>query len=171
MHIQQRDRKPSGIQADRAYAEKISDQQLYGNNHKGVKYNKIEYTGLNSYQTFLYNRTLFGLAVYTKNELNEMSPKKKRHILQTQKRAQHILNLWKQRIVNRYFDNFLEKYFPKSPITRHSKKTIDLTDPRYISRISFKKLGITKKQVIHKLIHEKILPSNYYELNTENVCR
>ena len=38
------------------------------------------------------------------------------------------------------------------------------TDPNYISRVSFKDLGITKRDIVTKLMEEKILPVNFYEL-------
>jgi hypothetical protein len=38
------------------------------------------------------------------------------------------------------------------------------TDPEYISTLEFKDLGISKKDIVIKLIQEKVLPNNFYEL-------
>ena len=38
------------------------------------------------------------------------------------------------------------------------------TDPNYISKMDFKSLGIDKITVVNKLIQEKILPANFYQL-------
>jgi hypothetical protein len=37
-------------------------------------------------------------------------------------------------------------------------------DDQYISKIDFKSMGVSKKQVVDKLITEKILPNNFYQL-------
>jgi hypothetical protein len=39
------------------------------------------------------------------------------------------------------------------------------TDPNYISKVNFKELGVDKRQIVTKLIQEKILPVNFYELS------
>jgi len=70
----------------------------------------------NAYQNFLYKRALFGLSVYSKEEIDAMHYAKKKRIAGVHLRAQKVLNICK------------------------------------------------KENIIEKLIQERILPSNFYEL-------
>jgi len=52
------------------YSGKLSEYQLYGNpNQRFVEYERDEF---NTYQNFLYKRALFGLSVYSADELSIM---------------------------------------------------------------------------------------------------
>ena len=56
--------------------------------------------GYTEHQNFLYNRALYGLSIYTPEEVVIMAPEKRKRIIQIHKKTQKILNLWKQEIVN-----------------------------------------------------------------------
>ena len=130
-------------------------------------YYKFEHDTLTEYQKFLYNRALFGLDVYVEEELKTMRWDKKKRIMKVNKRAQTVLNLWKQEIVNKLSTHFFTTVFPNTPITNNFIATTNETDPAFINRMSFKTLRITKNEIIAKLVNEGILPNNFYELKTE----
>jgi hypothetical protein len=153
------------------YVGKFSEKQVSGNNYYGKKYGKNEHDSLNSYQTFLYNRALFGLDVYSEEEIKNMRWDKKQRVLKVHKRAQTVLNVWKQEIVNGLTTQLLMKLFPKSNITEFFLNTAQETDASYINKMTFKSLNIKKSQIISKLVSEKILPINFYELTNQELCK
>jgi hypothetical protein len=153
------------------YSGKFSDQQTNGNNFRGRKYGKIQHDSLNSYQNFLYNRALFGLAVYSQEEIKLMRWDKRKRIIKVHQRAQTVLNVWKQQIVNVWSTQLFKVLFPNTTITKEIIATTDDTDPKYVNKMSFSSLRITKMQVISKLVAEGILPPDFYELKSESVCK
>lgn len=146
------------------YNGNYSEYQLSGNNLNGKKYGLD--SQLNNYQIFLYNRVLFGLSVYSQEEIKEMHWEKRKRIIKVHKRAKELLNVWKQQIVNSWSTAFFQAIFPKTEFTEYFVKTAADTDKDYSPKISFKELSITKKQIIEKLIQEGILPANFYQLKT-----
>lgn len=145
------------------YKGKLSDYQVYGENRKRyVEYEKDEFT---PEQNFLYRRALFGLSVYSEEELSMMHSDKKKRIVKVHSRTQNVLNLWKQSLVNTMVNSIFNSMFYHSSLAKQIvEKFGDETDPTYISRIDFKSLGVSKKDIITKLMEEKILPVNFYEL-------
>ena len=133
----------------------------------GNKNYQIDGMTLNNYQQFLYNRALYGLSVYTKEDLMIMSKSKRNRILKVYKRSQTVLNLWKQELVNRKTNDFLLKMFPNSRVTQDFVNEGNFTDESYVNTTNFKDLGVKTKDIIDKLLDEGILPKNYYELITE----
>lgn len=163
-------KKKSHKREKQDYAHKHSDQQN-GNDTGAKRYNVIEYTALNSAQNFLYNRVLFGLSIYPPEEIKEMHWEKKKRIMKVYKRAQTVLNVWKQEIVGVVSTNLFVKYFPKTEFTKFMVATTADTDSEYVNKLSFKTLGITRKMVIDKLIEEKILPVDFYKLKPDEKCK
>lgn len=123
---------------------------------------------LTTHQNFLYNRALYGLSIYTPEEVVIMAPEKRKRILQIHKKTQKILNLWKQEIVNILANKLFTDIFPDTEITNCFVKTFGIEgDPEYVNNMSFKALKITKEQIISKLIEKKVLPKNFNELNQQ----
>lgn len=119
----------------------------------------------NQHQNFLYNRALYGLSIYTSEEIKNMSLEKKKRIINTYKKTEKIINLWKQEIVNILANKLFTDIFPDMEFTKCLVEYYGTgADPEYINNMSFKKLKISKKQVINKLIENKILPKNFNEL-------
>ena len=83
------------------YEGRLGTYQKYGNTYRktNIAYERDKFNG---YQNFLYKRALFGLAVYTQEELEKMHTDKKKRIQKVHSRAQHILNLWKQELANQW---------------------------------------------------------------------
>ena len=155
--------KINGIN-DSHYVGKLGDQQVNGNNFKGKKYAELKTNGMTEYQLFLYNRVLFGLSVYSEQELKVMRWDKRKRIMKVHKRAQSVLNIWKQEITNKWSTAFFVKIFPTQEFTNYFVNTVNDTDPEYVNNLTFKELGIPKKAIIAKLINEGVLPPNFYEL-------
>ena len=146
------------------YFSKVSQNQIVRRPYQNIVFEKDKY---NQYQNFLYKRAMFGLSIYTPEELQIMHTAKKKRIRKVHKRTQEILNIWKQELSHAFTSALLAKFFGKSSFVKdYSEKFASVTDPEYISTIEFKELGITKDQIVAKLIQEKILPHNFYELKT-----
>lgn len=163
-------KQPSAPKVGHTHAAIMSDQQLYGNTFHGKRYGKIEYHSLNNYQNFLYNRALFGLSVYSQEEVKNMRWDKRKRIIKVHRRSQTILNLWKQQIINALSTHLFLQFFPTSYITEDLVNSANDTDSKYINRMSFRTLRITRIQIINKLIKEGILPPDFYKLENQTVC-
>lgn len=145
------------------YKGKLSDVQLNGSMVRWRS--EYEKDVFNERQNFLYRRALFGLSVYSQEEIRQMHSQKRKRIIKVHNKTQEVLNIWKQQMMNEITNQWMKKVFWNSSVV---KKLIEEfgndTDPAYISRVKFKDLGIDKTQVVEKLIQEKLLPSNFYEL-------
>lgn len=124
----------------------------------------------NSRQNFLYKRAIFGLAVYSEQEISEMSKVKIKRITKMNHKTQVVLNLWKQELLNKWTNKFFGTIFPTSPFAKEfiTKTSID---KNFICTLSFKDLKITKNDIINRLIVEKLLPKNFYELKNDLTCK
>jgi len=120
---------------------------------------------LNSYQNMLYSRAVYGLSVYSDEEVKEMHWDKKRRIKRVNKRAQISINLLKQEKVNLLCDNLYTAVFPNSSL---AKQILSLenssTDPHVINTLDLKFLKIDKTCIIKEFIEKGVLPKNFYTL-------
>lgn len=135
---------------------------------KEMEYEKDEF---NTYQNFLYKRALFGLSVYTKEEIDKMHFDKKNRINRVYKHAQNVLNLWKQEIFIVISNRLLEEKFSNSPLARIIIEKFSTPDPVFINGCDFKTLGINKKMIISKLISKGVLPNNFYEIKEPKILQ
>lgn len=158
------DGKGKFSRANKEYSGKLSEYQISGSSYNGKKYSHYEKDPYNDYQNFLYSRALSGIRIYTQEQLAVMGPDKKRRIVKVHRRAQKVLNLWKQKIVNDLCNHLFRTLFSdsceKQGLINHE------TDEGYINTIPFKHLKITKTQIIERFIIEGILPHNFNELKT-----
>lgn len=144
------------------YSGKLGEYQTSPKRFQNIVY---EQDPFNNYQNFLYKRALFGLSIYTQEELLKMHTAKKKRIQSVHERAQKILNAWKQKLSHEITSKFLAQVFHHSKLVKdYVEKFAEETDSDYISRVDFKSLGISKKNIIDKLIEERILPHNFYQL-------
>lgn len=147
------------------YAGKLGNYQTNAHANKNVSYQPIVYTSFNSIQNHLYHRALYGLSVFSQEEIMTMNKEKRKRILKVHKRTKNILNTLKQEIVVAMSNNFFASMFPKSPITKDLlEKWGNDTDPELKCNITFKDLGISKETIIERLLLEGILPNNFYQL-------
>lgn len=146
------------------YVGSLEEFQLYGSNFKGKAYSRYERDPYNKYQNFLYKRAMFGLKMYTPEEIKDMHWQKKKRIKKVHKRTQNILNIWKQQIVIAKTNTLFQFMFPKSIL---AQKLIELgseTDSEYKNNLSFKELKISKEDIVFKLQGEGILPHDFLKL-------
>ena len=148
------------ISKERNRKEYIGISNLY---EKIANGQPVCYTKLNPLQHFLFKRVLHGLKMYDKEEVSKMHWDKKRRITKVWKRAQHVINRWKQWICykdsNQIFGIFanskLGKAFCDAPFYY-------LHD--YRNKFTLKELHITYEDLIIKFIDEGLLPKNFLNI-------
>jgi len=142
--------------------QNIKEYQLtVGKTH--IQYEQDDY---NQYQNYLYKRALYGLNSLTEKEITTMCSKKKQRIINVYKRAQIVLNNFKQ-IATINYTNFLFKtLFPNSPITQFLLSETE-TDEKFKNTLTFKDLNISKEQIISIFMSEGILPKNFLSLEVQ----
>jgi hypothetical protein len=149
------------------YTGKYSDFQTFGNSFKGKRYSEYERDPYNKTQNFLYKRAMFGIKMYTQEELKTMHPDKKKRIKKVHARAQKELNTWKQEKFIA-FTNTILRTFTNSRLCSDLINDYSTPDPKFISRMSFKDLNIEKKDIVERLVDKKVLPYNFKELTNES---
>jgi len=156
-HLASRYEKVNYVSKPRAYRYRTSN----GNDPYQMKYEHDPYS---QQQNFLYKRAIFGLSVYDKEEIEAMHWQKRKRIQKVHKRTQKELNLWKQEIVNEWTNKFFITVFPNNSFTDDLVKG-SFVDPEFKNDIPFMDLGISKAQIVDKLVSIGILPSNFYVLD------
>lgn len=141
-------------------------QKTYANS----EYQPHDISFLNQYQNHLYHRAIFGLSIYTQDEIKNMHSKKRKRIIKVSKRTQSVLNTWKQEIIIAMTNKFFSDIFPDTDITK-ALLSDSSTDPSVKCNLSFKLLKINKPTIIQKLLCEGILPENFHTLKTEPLCK
>jgi len=124
----------------------------------------VVYSELSQHQHFLFKRVLHGLNVYTPEEVTKMHWDKKRRVKKVWRRAQRVINSWKQVICNKRANEILS-IFTSSKLAKDLVNTdVNETDDNFINNMKLKTLGITYEDLIVKFISEGLLPNNYYRL-------
>ena len=137
----------------------VTEYQLRG----GKTYMKYEQDQYSQYQNYLYKRALYGLDALNEQELATMCGKKKQRILNVYKRAQSVLNTFKQKITIDYTNSIFQKLFPNSKLTSDLLNHSEI-DEKFKNTLTFKDLNIGKDQIISIFITEGILPENFLSL-------
>lgn len=133
-----------------------------------VRQEQIVFEGLNVTQTELYRRAMYGLKIYPQPVIRAMTNLQRRKITKKSKRAQNVLNIWKQQICNAMANRIIEKSFKMTPVVRQLLDLhADYVDVEYVNNIPFKDLGVKRHHIIRKFIVEGILPSDFYDLRDE----
>lgn len=130
---------------------------------------------LSQYQYQIYRTALYGLNAFSKKELYKMSIVAKNRIAKFYRRAQEILNRWKQQLVNELFEELCSIKYSKFAFNPFKKVFDDTTigvekfgrttDDSFECTLTFVQLKISREQIIYKLINEQVLPTNFYQLN------
>jgi hypothetical protein len=140
-----------------SYVKKV---QLEGTS----KYQNVQTHSLTPTQKELYFKIVYGFSSFSNEELASMSKTKKYKVLTNYTKAHRILNRWKQEIINESVNNIMSKLFPNSPVVKKMLSVNGYDDTLDCSHMSFKDLGISRKQIIDKLIEFSLLPQNFYQL-------
>ena len=139
--------------------ENIKKYQIYENKN----YMQYEQDKYSIYQNYLYKRALYGLNSLTEEELCKTCSKKKQRITNVYRRAQIILNRFKQKQSWNILIIYFKKLFPKSEITKVFNN-YDNIDDTFKNTLTFKDLNISKEQIISIFMSEGILPKNFLSL-------
>ncbi len=114
-------------------------------------------------QNKLYGELMYGLKSYSPEELKKLSESKKEKINSRFKKAQLMLNIWKQNLVINYSTFLLEK-------SNAAPKLIEMFNinskpsTNFHCQITFKELNVTKTDIVRFFISKKLLPSNFQEV-------
>jgi hypothetical protein len=92
-----------------------------------------------------------------------MCSKKKQRIINVYKRAQVVLNKFKQELTIQYTNFLFKTLFPKSPLTDAIISNSE-TDDKFKNTLTFKDLNISKDDIITIFMAEGILPKNFLSL-------
>lgn len=143
--------------------EKLKQQIRNYQLQPGKTYMQYEQDKYSIYQNYLYKRALYGLDALNQEELATMCSKKKQRIVNVYKRAQIVLNTFKQKLTIKYSNSLFNILFPNSNLT---KELVNLneTDEKFKNTLTFKDLNIDKDQIISIFIAEGILPKNFLSL-------
>lgn len=143
--------------------EKLKQQIRNYQLQPGKTYMQYEQDKYSIYQNYLYKRALYGLDALNQEELATMCSKKKQRIVNVYKRAQVVLNTFKQKLTIKYSNSLFNILFPNSNLT---KELVNLneTDEKFKNTLTFKDLNIDKDQIISIFIAEGILPKNFLSL-------
>lgn len=156
--------KTNNISRSYRHANNLEYQGVLGKyqTESTVKYQTTE--DILKYQNLLYSRAMFGLGVYSHDEIRVMPPDKRKRIIRVHKHTKKVLNLWKQELIITLSDHIFKTLFPNMPLSQDLVNNYR-EDSSYHCDIDLKKLGITKKDIISKLLEERILPQNVFNLN------
>ena len=124
---------------------------------------ELEKPVFNRVQQQLYGEVIYGLSVFSQEQIQKLPVGRKARILIINKRAQHFLNRLKQEIIDDQVSQFFSKLFPKSSIAMQMSQTKGY-DRGYKSKLTFKELGLTQEMIAKKLIEAGFLPSNFFQL-------
>lgn len=139
--------------------QEIRNYQL----NAGKTYMQYETDKYSAYQNYLYKRALYGLDALSQDELANICTKKKQRIVSVYKRAQVVLNKFKQRVTIAYSNHIFETFFPNSPITQFLLADTE-TDEKFKNTLTFKDLKVSKDDIINVFIAEGVLPKNFLSL-------
>jgi hypothetical protein len=142
---------------------KDNNHQVYTQSYKGQVYQEYAKDAYNTSQNFLYKRAMFGLSMYSEEELSKMPEQKKLRIVKVHRKCQTVLNIWKQEISIEWTNRLFRHYFGEHPFLKPFFEHTE-PDPKFVNKISFKDLGITKDMIVEKLIQVGILPPNFYSI-------
>ena len=122
---------------------------------------------LNSYQYFLFRRAIYGLEVYSQEELRYISSQKKKRIMHVHQHALDVINLFKQRVLSEKANRILGKVLYSS---RDIKVFISIneTDPEFQCELKLESLGIQRMDIARELVEKKCLPYNFWDLTTKD---
>jgi len=146
------------------YSGMLSTYQANTKNFNGKSYQVYQTDPFNPNQNFLYKRAMFGLTMYTADELSQMSESKKQRVVKMHRKTQFILNAWKQEMMIKFSNSLLGHFFKDHAFLTPFWENTN-PDPKFVCTISFKDLGIDKKDIIDKLIECSILPINFYQIS------
>jgi hypothetical protein len=118
---------------------------------------------MNTIQRNMYRRLFYGMEAFSAEEVKTMSKIDISKISRDHSKAQKIVNQMKYEKYFGDYNKLLAVIFP------HVKLDF-FKDGQDVSLPSLKELKITTVNIVDKWIEEKLLPSNFYNLNISNLA-
>jgi hypothetical protein len=144
---------------------KVTQRKVQSLNMSTNRFLNYEIDEFNNFQNKLYKEALFGLSNYSQDEIKKLNYQEQNRITKIHRKTQTVLNLWKQELCNNIVNSMLKCLFPKSKVTKELVEDFgNIVDPSFKNFLTFKQLGISKKQIVDKLILKEVLPLNFYKL-------
>lgn len=144
----------------------LENLQLHGNQQDGFSYQLSTTVDFNPRQQKLYKYLIYGIEGVPKPELLEMTQEKKQEIITRHRKAQKVINQYKNEVVASYCDKIFGELFWNSDVAKemiaYSKDPESLQEE---NTLSFRELGIKKHHVAGKLIEFGLLPVNFFQLS------
>jgi len=135
----------------------------YQNDKQVIKPIEKKRFNFNPNQQRLFRQALFGINQYNAKTLNKMDFNEKLLINRMHNRAAVVLNQWKKELADDVVDAFLLVFFPNSKLAKKLTEPINVI-PEGIQMADFKELGVTPYQIAQKLVDNKVLPQNFFQL-------
>lgn len=159
-----------GVSSFERYDKKY--QNNFGARTKKVQKTKqeVEKIHLDMIQRAMYRRLMYGLKEYTPEQVAAMSPSSISRIVEDFKKAKRALHVLKAKKFyapeTRIFNALLEaENSTMEPIgVRDYDWYLELP-----KSVTLRSLGIGTKQVIEEFIKRKLLPKNFWSINSQNV--
>ena len=139
------------------------DQNVKPITKSKYKIKDFDNVNLNPHQVKLYRLAMYGVEALSDDEKNKLNFKETLKIINNKEYTQKMINRWKQELIVTSVDNLFLSLFPKSKFIKTITNLNDYSDT-IINETSFKELGITRKQLLNKLIEWKSLPENFYQI-------
>jgi len=120
---------------------------------------------LNLIQRQMYRRLMYGLKEYTPEQIAAMTPVSITQVVNDYQKASKILHVMKAKIFYKNETNLVKAIFPHARIGERDFDWL-MELPK---SATLKKLGISTKDVIEEFIKRKLLPKNYFNINSQNI--
>lgn len=146
--------------------QKLIDQGKIPSQIAKKTYSTYEVDPYNATQNFLYKKALYGLKVYSDEQIAAMKKEEIIEIKKLHKKAQEILNQLKQVRLIEITNDLLSCFGKGYGIGKDLLSEIE-TDSDFFCTLSLKDLKITKDEVINYFIRFGVLPENFLSLSCE----
>lgn len=117
----------------------------------------------NHIQQKMYAEALYGLNVYTEEEIQKIPKNKVLLIVERYNKTQKLINRLKQEIINDEINKLLLILYPKSKMIK-TITSVNGYDDSIKSKFTFKEVGLNQQKIASKLVEFKILPNNFFQL-------
>lgn len=143
--------------------DKLVQNKNTRSNRVKVTQEEIEKIHLNMVQRNMYRRLMYGLKEYTPEQVASFSPSTLSRIVADYKKAKQFLHIMKAKKLFGPETMIINALFPHVTI---GEKDFDwfLDLPK---TATLRNLGITTREVIDEFVRRKLLPKNFYELDTQ----
>ena len=143
--------------------DKLVQNKNTRSNRVKVTQEEIEKIHLNMVQRSMYRRLMYGLKEYAPEQVASFSPSTLSKIVDDYKKAKQYLHILKSKKLFSPETMLMNALFPHAKI---GEKDFDwfLDLPK---TATLRNLGITTRDVIDEFVRRKLLPKNFYELQTQ----